>query len=347
MAFAWVYEANWERGDLTDWDTASTSDTASQLDVLHYSDMARFPWSGMTPHTGAYSLAAVLSGGTGDAHVLEADINVAAAATRWFRWAIWFSPSFDATANDTVSCFELEASGTTELSVGFRYVAATDVINMGIGETNPTAFGTENIEKGVWYTVEVSVTVDTGTNDNGTASLYVTRAGAPAKTTADASVSSLNQGAVTDGTLGVQDHLATTTGTIMFDDFIMDDARIGPTKRYAEERRLTQSGHLFVGPGRVMQVTLHSGGAADNLVELFDTDQADVTQAPRAILSNGTAAETVQGEYSSAPLFFTKGCYVRLGGTNPEITASIRPLALSDANVRRYGLARNTVPSAV
>jgi len=49
----------------------------------------------------------------------------------------------------------------------------------------------------------------------------------------------------------------------------------------------------------------------------------------------------------NAAVSFTKGCYVRLGGTNPEITASIRPLALSDANVRRYGLARNTVPSAV
>ncbi len=125
MAFSWVHEANFERGTLADWDTASTSDTGSQLSVAHYSELARFPWAGATPYSGAYCLRAQLTGGTADAHVLEGDINMAANDTRYVRFNVWFSPDFDATANDTVSMFELEASGTVELSIGFRYVAAT------------------------------------------------------------------------------------------------------------------------------------------------------------------------------------------------------------------------------
>jgi hypothetical protein len=101
VAFAWIFESNFEAGTVGEWD--SESDTASQLDIAHYADLARFPWPTAAPLSGAYCLRLTLSGGTADATLTEGDLNIAANTLSWFGFGIWFSPTFTATADDTVN----------------------------------------------------------------------------------------------------------------------------------------------------------------------------------------------------------------------------------------------------
>ena len=340
MSFPWIFEANHERGDTIDYD--SETDTASQLDFPHYSELARFPWSGCAPHTGAYCMRATLSGGTADAYVVEGDWDIGATVNRFARFSIWFSPNFDATADDTVAVQEFLATATIETSFGFRYVAATDVINLGIGELVPTSFGPA-IEKGVWYTVELDMQNDPGSND-GTIDIYVTKAGDPAATTVYATqVASLDQGAITTGRLGVQDHLATTTGVILFDDVVFDDARIYPTPRYSTQKTFTKSGHFFVGAGDLASAALLTDEATNKVI-LYDTNTADTLSDQDFVaeleLDNQTSI--------SGPIHFEKGCYVELSGTDPRAQVTIvldsdvpgaeGPTAYEDALVRQHGL---------
>ena len=81
--------------------------------------------------------------------------------------------------------------------------------------------------------------------------------------------------------------------------------------------------------------------AADCSATVYDTDAADtLDSSPLAIIKNDTAEQTVQYQND---LVFAKGCYVVLAGTNPQAFVSIKHAAgMSDATVRRLGLARTT-----
>jgi hypothetical protein len=343
MAFPFDFEANFEAGSTGEWD--SETDTSSQLDVAHYSELARFPWPTAAPWQGAYCMRATLSGGTADAFVTEGDIDIADTVNAFFAFRIWFSPTFDATANDTVNVFELHSTGPViEATFGFRYVAATDVINFGIGEVAPTSFGAAEIEKGKWYTVELDVTVDSAA---GTIDLYVTKEGEPySNDVFAAQVDSLAQAAVIQGVLGVQDHLATTTGVMLIDHFVMDSARIYPDRqRFPDEILITKSSHVFIGPGVIDNVTLLSGDTTvDNVLRVFDTDAADTADAGNIVceLKNTAADETV--DPAGMPVRISRGAYVELAGTDPRALVKIcSTTARSPATIRQIGLRRNWV----
>lgn len=345
MAFPWIFHANFESGDNSEWD--SESDTDGILDFPHYSELARFPWSTATPYSGAYCMRIAPSGGTNDATLTEADINIANAGTSHFKFDVWFSPDFDATVDDTFALLELQGSGSDEtVAIGARYVAATDVINMGVGaaanNAAPTAFAGFNMLRNQWYTIESTVVIQTG--GTGTANIFITKAGDAAQTTADAAVSSVTNIVVTDGVFGLQDHAATTTGTILLDDFIQDDARVYPTARYETHPIFTKSGHAFVGPGYIDIAGLLTD-EANNVIRLWDTDIADTNATQSFVVELD-----INGTFTSfaGPIEFRNGCYVELSGTNPRgevilTQASDRPGVLgpryhSDAGVRRLGL---------
>lgn len=341
MSFPYVFEANNETGTLTDeWD--SETDTANQLDAPHYTELARFPWSTCVPYRGAYCMRAVLSGGTADAYVQEGDIDVAADTTRWFRFAIWFSPNFTGTTDDTVNVLELQQSGgTVEATIGFRYVNSDDAINIGIGETAPTSWADWNIERGVWYTVEIKVHLDDGASNDGTIDLYLTRDGTSAtETVAATQVGSLDQGAVAEGIFGIQDHLATTTGTILFDEFTMDDARLYPRSRFPKAINFTKSGHAFVGPGSIESAALLTDESS-NVMEVWDTDTANTNEQDGYVFYLDIFNQT---SWSGA-LDFHHGCYVKLSGTDPRGQVIIieghdnhlGPLYYSVAGIRELG----------
>lgn len=332
MSFPFIVDSDFEEGNVADSNWDSETDTASQLDFAHYKTLANLPWSTAAPFKGAYALRATLSGGTADAFVTEGDINISAAARNYFRFYMWLSPTFTATADDTINIFEGIATATVEFTFGLRVVAATNVINFGIGETAPTSFTPQSIERGVWYAIELDVTVDDGGSDDGTIDLRITKEGEPSSDDIVATqVGSLDQGAITSGVLGVQNHLATTTGTILFDQFVQDDARIYPiTRRFDDTILMTKTGHAFVGRGIVDNVTLMSGAGTDCVVTIFDTNKADTADATNTVteLKNTANNETV--DPAGMPVDLVRGAYVQLSGTNPRARVKIK-------NVVGYG----------
>ncbi len=346
MAFPWVFESTFETGDFSEWDGGET-DTVNQLDVAHYSQLAQLPWSTAAPFSGAYCLRAVLSGGTADATVLDGDIDIAANTTNYFKFNMWFDPDFTASADDTVNIFEAQQTdNTVEATFGFRYVASTDVINFGIGETAPTNFGGVEVRRGVWYTIELVIDIDNNGGNDGTIDLFVTADGEPRATTVDATqITGLDQGAVGQGVLGIQDHLATTLGTILFDNFIQDDAQIYPLReRFDLTQILTISGHAFIGPGSINDIQLWAGAATDNILEIYDTDNGNVTDYNNvvSVLRNTANNETI---FSKTPVDVNRGAYIRLTGTNPRALIEIGKVATfgSVAAMRNRGI-RRTAP---
>lgn len=344
MAFPWIFEANFDLGDNSEWDTET--DTASQLDFPHFSTLAGLPWSTAAPFSGAHCMRAVLSGGTADATVTEGDIDLAANANRFVKFDVWFSPDFTGTADDTVHLFEIQSSGPVIEGVfGFRVVAATDVINFGVGELAPTVFATEAVQRGKWYTVDLDIDLDDGVGNDGSISLFVTRENTPFNTTSQAVVSSLDQAAVIQGVLGIQNHLATTTGTILVDNFRFDDARVFPERRrFSTQMLLTKTGHAFVGPGVLDSVSLLSGAGTDNVLSVFDTDNGDTSIAGNIVAEVKNTANNAVVIMDDIPQL-NRGCFVQLSGTNPRALANIKRNAMgrSVANIRRLGTQRTEV----
>ena len=345
MAFPYIFAANFESGDLTEFD--SQSDTDGILDAAHYSELARLPFSTCTPYSGAYCARIVPAGGTNDATLVEADINIADTVTSHFHFNLWWGPDFDATADDTFVLLELQgAASAVVVSLGARYVAATDVINIGVGSATtgavPSTFAGLDMLRNTWYTIEMAANIET--NATGTIDVFITKAGDAAQTTADIALTSQDHIAVTDGIFGLQDHLATTTGTILLDNFIQDDARVFPVSRYPLHPVFTKSGHAFVGPGHLDIAGLLTD-EANNIMRLWDTDEADTNATQSFVVELD-----INGTFTSftGPIKFQNGCYVELSGTDPRgevilTQASDRPGVLgpryhSDAGVRRLGL---------
>lgn len=342
MTFPFTFESNFEQGTNAEWDTET--DTASQLDFPHYSTLAKLPWHTAAPFRGAYCMRLALTGGTADATLTEGDIDIALDENQFVRFMIWISPDFTGTANDTLTLLELQSAGPViEVAFGLRVVAATNTINFGIGELAPTSFGSEAIQRGIWYTVELDVTLDDGASDDGTIDLYVTPEDQVSASAVHASqVATLDQAAVIQGVLGVQGQLATTTGTILIDQFVFDDSRAYAIRdRYRQTITLTKSTHVFVGHGEICHVELLSGGGTDNVVAVYDTDTAETTDADKLILELKNLSNN---EYVSTDLKrgITRGAYVQLSGTNPRatVTFSKTPAYGSPGAIRSYAKGR-------
>ena len=343
MSFPWIFASNFEGGVLTEWD--SETDTDGILDAAHYTELARFPFANHTPYSGAYCARIVPAGGTNDATLTEADINISNTATSHFSFNILFASDFDATSDDTFALLELQGSGGDEtVSIGARYVAATDVINMGVGaaanNAAPTAFAGLDMLRNTWYTIESTVVIQTG--GTGTANIFITKAGDAAQTTADASVSSITNIVVTDGVFGLQDHLSTTTGTILLDNFVQDDARVFPGRdRFPEEVLVTKDAHVFVGPGKISNVTLMSGGATNNGVTVYDTDEADTNDPSNIVVELKNTSNNEVVDPAGMPVEVSRGAYVVMTGTEPRALVQIAKAPMYSAGAMKiYGLRR-------
>jgi hypothetical protein len=338
VAYPFVFESNFEQGTNGEWDTEV--DTQTLVDFPSYKELARY---GMEPYSGAYCMRLACSATvTADATVNEADINVGLAETHWFRFNIWFSPDFTATVNDTVHLLELKgAAAAVTMTFGFRVVAATDVINFGIGSaaaaTVPDNWSAEPVERGVWHTVEIQALIAAA--GGGTLAVYVTKEGGLQATAAEITVAATTNIAVTDGFLGLQERLITTTGTILIDNFLHDDGDDRPYRntRYPQSRLMTKTGHVFVGPGKIDQLTLLAGGQGDSVVTIYDTDVAS-TADPVAVLSSAVSSETVQRD---EPIYVSSGAYAVISGTasavGPRALVKIAYAPYSAAGVRGAG----------
>ena len=207
MAHPWLFESNFEAGTNAEWD--SEGDTGSKLDFPHFSTLARVPKLAM-PYRGAYCMRVDLRPGDTNDHTLtEGDIDIADGATRYFRFALFASEDFTATADDSFNIFELQQDdGTREVSMGMRVTASTNQLDIGVGDgVAPSSY--VGFPRGRWVIVEWEVKVST--SDAGTSILYLDGASV-------ISLASLDQAAaVGQGVFGTQDTLSTTTGTLLFD----------------------------------------------------------------------------------------------------------------------------------
>lgn len=332
MAFPYVFHSNFEAGSNAEWD--SESDTGSLLDFPHYSTLARVSGVGM-PFGGAYCMR-VVCGDTNDHTLTEGDIDIADAATGYFRFYLHASTDFTATADDTFNIFELQqGGGTVEVSLGMRVTSATNALDIGIGDgTAPTSFA--SFPRGKWVCVELLATISTG--GSGVVTLFLD-GGQVATLT-----SQTHAAAVGQGVLGTQNTLATTTGTLLFDDFVMDDARLFPVKdRFPANVDVTKTGHLFVGPG-VIDGASFSVTTSDNTLSCYDTDTANTNDPPVFTIANAGIPGI------SGPLFFKRGCYAVLGGTNPraqvyltqgsQVPGVVGPTCNSEGRIRQHAYRR-------
>ena len=316
MAFPWIFDDNFESGTLTSgWD--SETDTGSKLNIRHYTYLAKQDASKVgpiAPFRGAYIPEWDL-GDTNDHTLIEGDIDVADGTTRYTRFYFFAGKDLTATADDTFAIYELQgAANAVEISVGLRITAASNKLEIGIGNTAPTVF--TQIDRGKWYCVEVLHTNSSAAAGVGTLFLNGGQV---------ATVTGLTNTVVARGVLGSQDTLSTTTGHFYIDQFVFDDLRIYPFKdRYPEQLTIYKSQTIAVGETDILNLTLTQGAGTDNVVKLWDTDRIDTLDefGYVAHLYNLTASEPPI-DLADVPMHFKRGVYVQISGTSPKVLIHI------------------------
>ena len=309
MSFPWIFEESFDDG--TKGDFGTEADTGSLLDFPHYTTLANIPYGGL-PFRGAYCMR-IIAGDTNDHTLLEEDLNIADTASAWVRFYLFVDSNFAATSDDIFNIFEWQStSNVVEACISMRITAATDIVELAIADGTEASSGFVEISKGVWHAVEALFTVDVTPGTGGVLTLFVD--GTQLQT-----VTGHNQSlAITHGLLGTQNTASTTTGTLLFDQFVFDELQIYPFKRrFVEQVLVTKDQHLFVGNGKIDNVTLLSGDTtADNVLTIYDTDNADTNDASNIVveLRNTAVDETV--DPAGMPVRVSRGAYITLTGTS-------------------------------
>lgn len=333
MAFPFAFESNFESGSNAEW--SAETDTGSQLDFPHISTLAGVNNGNQAPYRGAYCARWVLGANTTDAFLRTTGIDIADSATSYFRWKMFLAPDFVATAADVVSIFKLRQAGggTVEMTIGISCDGSGGIFLGGSDGTAAATFGTKSITLGVWHDIEVKATVSTGGSGEITTYLDgVLQSSETSKTQA---------AAVGDGDLGFSDRLNTTTGTVLMDCFVQDDARVYPiVERYPRKMLMTKSGHVFVGPGCIANVSLLSGAGTDNVCTVYDTNRANTSDANKTVLELKNVTNSDIVDPADMPTEVHRGCYVVLSGTNPRALVHIGKAPGYGSQAAARGIAR-------
>ena len=338
MSFQWISEENFELGTRGHFD--ATTNGNSKLDFPHYSELARTPGLAM-PWSGAYCLRCNLGLGTSDAFIQETgDWDMTTGSAELFlRFMLWLDPNLTmANTNEFAIMQYWSSTNTVETGVYINFTTANG-LRIGIGEASASSF--LPISTGVWHSVETFF--NPAGSANGAIDLWLD--GSPAT-----QVGSITNASITSGILGtVGIDAGTTRGHILFDSIIADDARIfTPEHRFSDTVFLTKSGHAFVGPGIIDNVTLLSSATADNVLSIYDTDLGNTDDySNRKVILRNTG--TTGGEIvdpAGMPVEVNHGAYVTLSGTasaeGPQAIVRIkRAIAYgSEGAMRNYGLRR-------
>lgn len=336
MAFPYLSEAGFEDGTRGHFD--AETDTENRLDFPHYSQLL-IPNQTM-PFRGAYCMRVTLlnDGSPADAYVQETGSwDLAATNSIFFRVVFWVSPDITMANTDEFAILQLWSGASTVEGGAYINYTTANGLRLGIGETSASSF--KPLTTGVWHQLELKFVIDAGGGNDGTIDAWLDGA-------SFTQVTGLDQGAITSGVVGVLSQDAgTTTGTILFDSIVADDARVFPiSQRFCETRLITSSEHLFVGSGVIERISLLSGAATDNALTVYDTD-IGATNDPSNIveeLKNTANSQVVDREL---PLKVTRGAYIALSGTNPRALAKIKFCSsYSVAGMRNQALDRRPHP---
>ncbi len=314
MAFPWTFEESFDDG--TKGDFGTESDTGSLLDFPHYTTLAAIP--GMeVPFRGAYCMR-IICGDANDHTLLEEDLNIAAAGTESVRFYMFIDKNFAATSDDIFNIFEWQStSNVVEAVISLQITAATDVVEITIADGTEGSTNFNEITKGVWHCIEATVLA--ATDSTGTLDLFV-----------DGGIYQAQQAsvdfslAITHGLLGTQNTLSTTTGTILFDQFVFDDGRIFPfQRRFVENVLVTKDQHLFVGNGMIENVTLMSRAGTDSVITIYDTDDANTNDASNIVAELKNTANNEVVDPAGMPVRVTRGAYIVMTGADTRALVKI------------------------
>ena len=332
MAFPWLSEATFEANTVGHFDTEA--DDSNKLSIAHYSELARYPYP-MAPYRGAYCVFIDQSIGTAtDAAYLQEtgswDLIVTADEEIYLKMMFWFGgPVVMADTNEFAIAQFWSSTSTAEGGAYINYTTANGY-RIGIGETAATSFLPLTLNR--WHCLELFL--DPGAASAGTLDGWLDGVGFT-------QVTALTQADITSGIVGASGLDAGTTGFyLLIDDVVTDDAQVfPPERRFPQTRLLTQSEHIFVGPGEIANVTLLCGAGTDNVLTIYDTDNAYTSDASNvvAILNNTANSEVI--DLANVPVEVQRGAYVALSGTNPRALVQIRRAAgyWSDAGIRNVG----------
>jgi len=314
---------------------------SGKLDFVHYTTLCAIP--GMpAPYRGAYCMRVDLGTSTTDCHVQETvSWDIAQSAELYFRFMFWLggigSQELTMANDDAFSIMQLwSATNTVEATISVQNTTASGV-RLAVSELADlvgASFAPLSLNK--WHSIELYANWDTSGND-GTLDCYLDGYGLTQITT-------LTQAAGTSGVLGVLDQdSGTTAGICLYDEVVADGSRIFPPQyRFNPDMLLDGPGHAFVGPGIVDNISLLSGNATNNVLTLFDTDSAILTNhtKTRVELKNLTANEIV--DPAGMPVHFTRGCYVEMTGTDPRAMIKLRRAIGwgSDGAIKNYASKR-------
>ncbi len=343
MSFPFIFDSNFEIGTNGEWD--SETDTEGALNIVHYSKLAKYDTTKIgpiAPYRGAYVAEWNLLADTADHILIEGDIDVADTVTRYSRFYFFFGHDFRATADDTFNLYEVQGTANAvENAVGFRITAATQALEIGVGQVAPTVFATSLIQRGRWYCVELISVIQT--NGTGTATIQLDGYQV-------ATVTTLTNTAVLRGALGVQNTLTTTLGHIFVDQYVFDDTHIGPfVDRFPETQLVLKTTHLCLGDSELLNVTLLPGTSTDSVLKIYDTDAAYTTDenALVATLYNLTTSEPPI-DLADVPIALKRGAYAVLSGTAPRALVHIGRSQgyQSVGRIRQHGYNRKPHPIA-
>lgn len=333
MAFSYVAEEGFELGTLGIFD--SETDTASKLDFPSYRDLAIDANTKAAPYRGAYCMRIDLSKTAGtDAYLVESgSFDIAAAGTLFCGFALYVSPNITMANADEFAILRLLATATDEGSIVINYTTANG-LRIGLEEPGETS-AYASLSTGVWHWVALDILIDSGVGNDGTLTLFLDG-------TQVAALATIDQGAITDarfGAIGLDS--GTTKGILLFDHFFIDDATLKtpPAQRFPQNLMLTKTGHAFVGPGRIDNVSLISGAGTDCTVKIYDTDRHDTADEGNVVIYLANTANNELVDPAATPVWVKNGAYVVLGGTTPRALLRLGPVPAysSDGAIRNYG----------
>lgn len=340
MGFPYSAHANFETGQLaagSEW--TSQTDTDSRLSNMHYSELAKYSTLEVGPYRGAFCMAAKLGSGTNPAYVENtAGIDLTTGTdSMWMRFQLYVSNNVTMANNDEFSLAQIRSASADEATISLSYTTASG-LKLGLSaDGSSTTKQTGNFTTGSWHTVEWHFVPDTGSS--GATTLYLDGVQV-------ATVTDLTNATTTHWRMGLQDKDAgTTDGWVLYDEIIVDSGT-APTRTFPNRDRfpksllLQKSGHAFVGPGKVCNVTLLGGTGTTDIVQIFDTDTAlGTTSLSSSILRLRNTAANEVVDPAGTPLYFHRGCYVSIGGTATMAMIDIDRASgyVSDGAIRTLG----------
>ena len=111
-------------------------------------------------------------------------------------------------------------------------------------------------------------------------------------------------------------------GTVYIDDIVIDfdelveQRDIDASELSGESVLYTKTSYAFLGPGTLRGATL-IGSASNNQAQFFDTDKLPYAYHNLKATLKVSSAETKDMLIES--IFFERGCYIVLSGTNPQV----------------------------